>query len=90
MTPEALAQMQQQMASSQGQQMIQMMSSMIQSLKGQTPEMNAAGDQATYQMQMTPPPGMLPPGVNVPQRTIPMTFVKEDGKWYIKSNQGGF
>ncbi len=79
MTPEMLAQMQQQMQSPQAQQQLQVMAQALQSLQGQTPTFNEAGDRATY--QMSPPPGMVPPGANVPQ-TIPVTFMKVDGRWY--------
>ncbi len=78
--PEMRAQMAQQLAQNpQMQQQMQMMSEALQSLQGQTPTINDAGDHATY--QMTPPAGMAPPGANIPA-TIPVTFVKIDGKWY--------
>jgi len=82
MPPEEKAQMEQMMSQPGAQMMIQMMVSGIQSIKDQTPQMNAAGDEATYQMTMSPPAGMGPAG-RAPQ-TEPMTFVKVDGKWYIK------
>jgi len=58
------------------------MESMIsgfESMKGQTPQMNAAGDEATFQFTMQPPPGM-----DAPPRVTPMVMVKIDGKWYLK------
>jgi hypothetical protein len=55
---------------------------MYQSLKGQTPEMNAAGDEATYHAT---PILMHPPDGNEPT-TIPITFVKIDGRWYIQNS----
>ncbi len=86
MPPEEKAQMEQEatqmMSQPEGQMMIQMMTAGFLSIKDQTPQMNAAGDQATYQMTVTPPPGMGPPGGG--PETEPMTFVKIDGKWYIK------
>jgi hypothetical protein len=87
MTPEMKAQMQQAMQSPQMQQQLQMMAQALQSLQGQTPTFNDAGDTATY--QMTPPAGMIPPGVNAPA-TIPVTFIKVDGRWYAGNNGGGF
>ncbi len=89
--PEQMAQMeqmmQQQAAVPQLQQMLQSMSQSLSALKDQTPEMNAAGDQATYQMAM--PAGILPPGANIPP-TRPVTFKKIDGQWYIQNGPGGF
>lgn len=79
MTPEMMAQMQQQMQSPQAQQQLQMMAQALQSLQGQTPTFNDAGDRATY--QMSPPAGMVPPGANAPQ-TVPVIFMKVDGHWY--------
>ncbi len=64
----------------EGQQMLNVMATALQSLKDQAPELNATGDEATYQMTMTPPPSV---GGGT-TRTRPMTFVKVDGKWYIK------
>ncbi len=58
------------------------MESMIsgfESIKGQTPQMNAAGDEATFVFTMQPPPGM-----GVPPRVTPMVMVKVNGKWYLK------
>jgi hypothetical protein len=77
--------MQQAMANPQAQQMMQAETRMFQSLKDQTPQMNATGDQATY--QMTPTADMLPPGMALPP-SEPMTFEKIDGRWYIKNGDG--
>ncbi len=89
MTPQDKAEMeqgmQQAMADPQAQQMIQGMTRMFQSLKDQTPQMNATGDQATY--QMTPTADMLQPGMALPP-SQPMTFEKIDGRWYIKGGEG--
>jgi hypothetical protein len=94
MTPDKLASM-----SPQDQQRMTMMSQMaqnpqvkpmfdamadaIEGLKDQTPTMNDAGDEATY--QLSPPEGMAPP--NTPPQ--PVTFVKINGQWYIKNDPGG-
>jgi len=89
MPPEARAQMEEYMSAPQAQQQIQMMAQVFQGLKGVAPTMNDAGDRATY--QITPPAGMaatLPPGANIPE-TIPITFVKQDGRWYIGDGPGG-
>ncbi len=89
--PEQMAQMeqimQQQAAVPQLQQMMQGMSQALGDLKNQTPEMNATGDKATYQLTM--PAGALPPGVNLPP-TQPVTFQKINGQWYIQNGPGGF
>ena len=79
-------QMQQAMAQPRMQQMMQSWSQGLQSLKDQTPQINATNDEATY--QMTPPAGMIPPGANAPP-TIPMVFQKIDGRWYVKPGNGG-
>jgi len=88
--PEQLAQMeqvmQQQAQSPQMQQMFQAMSQSFAALKDQTPEMNAAGDQATYQMAI--PASILPPGMAAPPPR-PVTFQKVDGQWYINGPAGG-
>ncbi len=55
-------------------------------LKDQIPEINAAGDEATY--QLTVPAGTLPPGMTDPPPR-PVTFQKIDGKWYLKRDAGG-
>ena len=52
----------------------------FESMKNQTPQMNAAGDEATFQFIMQPPPGM-----NAPPKVAPMVMVKIDGKWYLKN-----
>jgi hypothetical protein len=49
------------------------------SIKSQTPQMNAAGDEATFQFTMLPPPGM-----DAPPRVTPMVMVKINSKWYLK------
>lgn len=89
--PEQMAQMEQmvkqQAAVPQVQQMLQGMSQAVSALKDQAPEMNAAGDQATYQMSM--PASALPPGMTPPPPR-PMTFQKVDGQWYIQGGPGGF
>ncbi|HTB63695.1 MAG TPA: sigma-70 family RNA polymerase sigma factor [Opitutales bacterium] len=59
--------------------MTESMISGFESMKGQTPQMNAAGDEATFQFTMQPPPGM-----DAPPRVTPMVMVKVDGKWYLK------
>ena len=41
--------------------------------------MNAAGDKATFQLTMMPPPEL-----NAPPRVTPLVMVKVDGKWYLK------
>ncbi len=86
-TPEMRTQMQQMMSSPQMQQQFQTMAQALQSLQGQTPTFNDAGDKATY--QMTPPPGMIPPGVNAPA-TIPVSFIKINGRWYASNDGPGF
>ncbi len=64
---------------SPGDPMTESMIGGFESMKGQTPKMNAAGDEATFVFTMQPPPGF--DGV----RITPMTMVKVDGKWYIKN-----
>jgi hypothetical protein len=73
--------MEQEMSRPEAQQVMQGLAQMFQSMKDQTPEINATGDQVTY--QMTPPASMLPPGMATPP-SRPMTFEKIDGRWYIK------
>ena len=51
----------------------------FESIKGQTPQMNAAGDEATFEFTMIPPPG-----INAPPKVDPMVMVKVNGKWYLK------
>ncbi len=86
MSPEEKAQMEQEMSQMatdpEAQMMLQMMTAGFQSIKDQVPQMNAAGDEATYQMSINLPAGMGPPGGGA--QTEPMTFQKVDGKWYIK------
>ena len=61
------------------QTIISTMATLYQSLKGLKPELNAAGDEATYHPPL--PPGIvLAPGA----ASRPVTFVKIDGKWYVK------
>jgi hypothetical protein len=86
MPPEAKAQMEAYMSDPRAQQQMQMMAQVFQGMKGQAPTINETGDKATY--QVTPPAGMIPPGANVPQ-TIPVTFVKQNGRWYIGDGPGG-
>jgi len=89
MPPEAKAQMEAYLSDPRAQQQIQMMAQVFQGLKGVAPTMNDAGDRATY--QITPPAAMagaLPPGTNMPE-TIPITFMKQDGRWYISDGPGG-
>jgi len=54
----------------------------MESIKDQQPVLNAAGDEATYQVSM--PALTLPNGMSVPARTEPAIFIKIDGQWYIK------
>jgi hypothetical protein len=91
MPPEAKAQMEQYMSDPRAQQQIQMMAQVFQGLKTVTPTMNDTGDKATY--QVTPPPGMfdnvkLGPNGSIPA-SIPVTFVKQEGRWYIGEGPGG-
>jgi hypothetical protein len=67
-----------------GQAMLQRQVQGLESLKTQTPHLNAAGDKATY--QMTQPAVNLPSGENIPESTQAEVFVKIDGRWYIQSN----
>lgn len=55
-------------------------------LKNQTPEMNAAGDEATYQL-IFPPSSLPAPMTDPPPR--PITFQKINGKWYFKRDADG-
>jgi hypothetical protein len=89
MPPEAKAQMEAYMSDPQAQQQIQMMAQVFEGMKGTAPTMNDAGDRATY--QITPPAAMagtLPAGATLPP-TIPITFMKVDGRWYISDGPGG-
>lgn len=51
------------------------------SLVNEIPTYNAAGDEATYPM----PPVNLP-GQSAPLLSAPVTFIKINGKWYIKGD----
>jgi len=86
MPPEAKAQMEQYMSDPRAQQQLQMMAQVFQGLKTVTPTLNDTGDKATY--QIVPPAGIAPPGTNLPA-TIPITFMKQDGRWYINDGPGG-
>jgi hypothetical protein len=86
MTPQQKAQvaMMAQMAQNpQAAPMFAAMADSIESLKDQTPTYNDAKDEATY--MLAPPAGLAPAGTP-PQ---PVTFVKIDGKWYMKDGPGG-
>jgi len=78
------SQIQQQIQTPQGQQQVKLMTQMVQALPGLTPTINSAGDHATYQVPT--PAGAAPAGTPLPP-TIPITFVKVDGRWYF-SNGG--
>jgi RNA polymerase sigma factor (sigma-70 family) len=58
----------------------------MESLKGQQPVMNAAGDQATYQMAVSAI--TFPDGTSYPAHTGPAVFIKINGKWYIADRTG--
>ncbi|HTB62068.1 MAG TPA: RNA polymerase sigma factor [Opitutales bacterium] len=78
----AKAQAMQQMPSTpQGQQVIQGMVQMMLSMKTQSPELNATGDEATY--QVTKPATDLGYGVVLPGGLKTVVFQKIDGRWYI-------
>ncbi len=84
-------QIRQQMQNPQAQQQIQVYAEMLQGLNGVTPTYNEAGDRATFQV---PTPDSMRTmarnqnaGADLPS-TLPVTFVKRDGKWYM--NGGGF
>jgi hypothetical protein len=87
MPPEQLAQMRQQMQTEmqnpQFQQMMQGMVQVFQSMKDQTPTYNAAGDVATYQINM-------PAVAGVPSGDFPskISFKKINGKWYGDDQNG--
>lgn len=83
-SPQQKAQDEQYWSSPAGQQMIQYWTQMYRSLVGQSPEMNADGNEATY--SMTPPPGIH--NLNPAKQTIDITFVKIDGRWYISRSEG--
>ncbi len=63
-----------------GAKVIQGQVAIIQSLSTVTPTMNAAGDHATFQVPT--PKDIAPAGANLPP-TIPINFVKIDGRWYL-------
>ncbi len=65
---------QQEMSQPEAQQGIQMMVQVVDSMKTMTPEVNAAGDKATY--QISDPTGQDP-------KSVPFSFQKIDGKWYV-------
>ncbi len=65
---------QQQMSQPGAQQGIQMMVQVVDSMKTMTPEINATGDKATY--QISDPTGR-------DTKTEPFTLQKIDGKWYV-------
>ncbi len=50
-------------------------------LETQTPTFNTSGDEATY---MLPAPKLSNEGIAVGETQIPLTFIKIDGKWYVK------
>jgi len=81
MTPEQrLAEEQQRrdiMADPDGQERTRRVARMYLSMQGQTPEMNEAGDVATYYQDVSEGPGMPT------RRAKLMSLVKIDGKWYI-------
>lgn len=74
---------QQQMSDPEAQQGIQMMVQVVDSMKTMAPEMNAAGDKATY--QISDPSGQ-------DTKVVPFSFQKIDGKWYVSPEmmKGGF
>ncbi len=53
-------------------------------LESQTPTFNEAGDEATYMLTIS---GMARgiPGITQGGTQVPRTFIKIDGKWYLKS-----
>jgi len=75
--------MQQMRADPQMQPLFEAQAQALESIKDQQPVLNAAGDEATYQVSM--PALTLANGMSVPARTGPMVFQKKDGQWYIKS-----
>lgn len=83
--PELTAQVKDALQNPQMQQEMQMLAKAMQSLQGQTPEFNAAGDRATYQISL--PPELLPPGVTAAPK-VPITFVKIAGHWYAGGDSG--
>ncbi len=63
-----------------GAKVLQAQQQMIQALSSITPTMNAAGDHATFQVPT--PKDLAPAGANLPP-TLPVNFIKIDGKWYL-------
>ncbi|HVU36919.1 MAG TPA: hypothetical protein VHC95_01155, partial [Opitutales bacterium] len=63
-----------------GAKVLQAQQQMIQALSSITPTMNAAGDRATFQVPT--PKDLAPAGANLPP-TLPVNFIKIDGKWYL-------
>jgi len=51
---------------------------------GQVPTMNAAGDEATYMVSMPGPPD--PNTGDSVSTPVPQTFIKINGKWYMKED----
>ncbi len=82
---ELTAQVTEALKNPQMQQEMQMLARAMQSLEGQTPEFNDAGDRATYQISL--PPELLPPGVTSTPK-VPITFVKIGGRWYAGDATG--
>ncbi len=89
MTPEAKAQMvqnaQQWMTDSATEPFARALLLGWQSLQNQAPVLNAARDEASYQMKL---PAIIDPsrGLDIPAMTRPMVFEKIDGHWYVKGN----
>ncbi len=73
-------QIRQQVQGPNGQSVLQTQQKMLQALSTVTPTMNEAGDHATFQVPT--PAGIAPAGTNLPS-TLPVNFVKIEGKWYI-------
>jgi hypothetical protein len=72
--------MRQQMQGPNGARVIQGQVAIIQALSTVTPTLNSAGDHATFQVPT--PADLAPPGSSLPP-TIPVNFIKVDGKWYL-------
>ncbi len=73
-------QIQQRIQGPDGQNVLHGQMEIIQALATLTPVMNSAGDHASYQVPT--PKDMAPAGTNLPS-TLPINFVKIDGRWYI-------
>lgn len=73
-------QIRQQMSGPNGASAIQGQVAILQALSNTTPTMNSAGDHATFQVPT--PTDLAPAGTNLPP-TIPINFVKVDGRWYL-------